>query len=135
MLRELSYGHALLRLKTAQHQGVWDDRDRLIYGAASRESALPNPPAALRQQRPERPVLMHAHAGFYNCYPWGAFFCTLSPAQLSGGSTALPRLANSPTLSRRSGPRSAGCGDLRDGVPQWSATQAWPPLGSRSEPS
>ena len=39
------------------------------------DGALPNPPAAFWQQRA---VLTCATGLFYLCYPWGAFFCTLS---------------------------------------------------------
>src|SRR3954447_15755165 len=42
---------------------------------------------ALRQQRP---VLTCASVDFYNSYPWGAAFCTLSAARLRDGSIALP---------------------------------------------
>src|SRR4051794_30167196 len=56
----------------------------------------------------------------YNSYPWGAAFCTLSPARLMDGSVARPWSASSSTLSRQSGSRSAGCGGLPGGAPQWS---------------
>jgi len=58
----------------------------LIHSVVLSDGALPNPPAALWQQTT---VLPGANAEFYNSYPWGAFFCTLSAARLTGGSTAL----------------------------------------------
>src|SRR4051812_8662560 len=63
----------------------------------TRECARPNPPAALWRQRP---LLTHANAGFYNLYPWGAAFCTLSAARPMNGSTDHSWPASSSTPSR-----------------------------------
>src|SRR3982751_775540 len=87
----------------------------LTRSSAGFDDARPNPPAALWQQTT---VLTCASAEFYNGYPWGAAFCTLSPAQPADGSIARPGLANSFTPSRRSGSRSAGYGGLPGAVPR-----------------
>src|SRR3954447_13279921 len=65
---------------------------RQSHCVATSHCALSNPPAARGQQRA---VLPCANADFYNLYPWGASFCTLSEARLVGGSTALLWRANS----------------------------------------
>jgi hypothetical protein len=41
---------------------------RVTHRVVLSDGALPNPPAALWQQKP---VLTSANAEFYNCYPWG----------------------------------------------------------------
>src|SRR3954468_19523465 len=53
------------------------------HNAAVSDVALPNPLAALWQQRA---VLVCATVPFYLCYPWGAVFCTLSAARRMDGS-------------------------------------------------
>src|SRR3954462_12244040 len=73
----------------------------LIQSTSLSKDALPNPPAALWQQRP---VLTRASADFYNPYPWGAAFCTLSATKQREGWTARPEerpwSATSPTPLR-----------------------------------
>lgn len=51
----------------------------------TRGCALTNPPAALSQQGA---ALTCTNADFYNCYPWGAAFCTLSAARLASAAPA-----------------------------------------------
>src|SRR3954468_1324350 len=70
---------------------------RRSHGVATSHCALPNLPAAFWQQGP---VLMRVSADFYNFYPRGASFCTLSDARLAGGLIALLWRARSSTPSR-----------------------------------
>src|SRR5215207_3796545 len=77
-----------LGAKLLNHRGILGYRGGVvIHRAALSDGALPNPPAAFWQQRT---VLSCANAEFYNCYPWGAVFCTLSAARRMDGSPALP---------------------------------------------
>src|SRR4051812_36970404 len=66
----------------------------VIHRVGPSDGAVPNPPAAPWQQRA---VLTCSNAEFCNGYPWGAAFCTLSPAQPADGSIARPGPATSST--------------------------------------
>jgi hypothetical protein len=80
-------GRCLMQLASSEGEDGRDGGRVLTRSSVGFDDARLNPPAARRQQGP---VLMRANAGFYNSYPWGAAFCTLSPAQRLDDSTARP---------------------------------------------